>query len=77
MKHLDCFQKARVLDYSTHAEFVLDMRMAKKAEAVKSFLEELAVKLQPLKEEEMALFLQYKKEDVSCILGGCKCMFGR
>lgn len=56
-------QKADVLDYPTHAAFVLDMRMAKKAEAVKKFLEELAVKLQPLKEEEMALFLQYKKED--------------
>ena len=44
---------------------MLDMRMAKSPERVSEFLSDLAVKLQPLKTEEMALFLKYKKEDVS------------
>ena len=58
-------QKASLLGLPTHATFVLDMRMAKTPETVTSFLQDLAVKLQPLKQEEMQLFLQYKKEDVS------------
>ena len=41
------------------------MRMAKDPARVDTFLLELAEKLQPLKESEMQLFLQYKKEDVS------------
>ena len=38
--------------------------MAKTADAVKSFLEDLAAKLQPLKVKEMDGFLEYKKEEV-------------
>ena len=38
--------------------------MAKTADAVKSFLEDLAAKLQPLKVKEMEGFLEYKKEEV-------------
>ena len=41
------------------------MRMAKSPDKVDTFLSELAVKLQPIKEKEMELFLEYKKEDVS------------
>ena len=59
------FQKAQILGFPTHAAFVLDMRMAKKPEAVSSFLSELATKLQPLREEEFKLFMQYKKKEVS------------
>ena len=44
--------------------------MAKKPEAVATFLSDLAVKLQPLREEEFKLFLQYKKEEVSGGGGG-------
>ena len=57
-------QKADLLGFPTHSSFVLDMRMAKSPERVSNFLTDLATKLQPLKEEEMALFLQYKKEEV-------------
>jgi thimet oligopeptidase len=56
-------KKASILSYPTHAEFVLDMRMAKSPDNVRPFLLELANKLQPLKHEEMNLFMQYKKED--------------
>ena len=65
LRAISLFQKATILGYKTHAEFVLDMRMAKSPDNVKPFLEELAKKLQPLKAQEMELFLQYKKEDVS------------
>lgn len=40
------------------------MRMAKTPETVAQFLSSLAEKLKPLKNEEMALFLAYKKEEV-------------
>ncbi|BFY99936.1 hypothetical protein BsWGS_02976 [Bradybaena similaris] len=56
-------EKAVLLGYKNHAQFVLDMRMAKTPETVAEFLSSLAVKLQGLKEEELALFLQYKKEE--------------
>ena len=59
------FQKATILSYPTHSAFVLDMRMAKNPENVRTFLEDLSKKLQPLKEQETELFLQYKKADVS------------
>ena len=40
--------------------------MAKDPAAVTKFLSDLKDKLQPLKTEEMDLFLQYKKEEVRC-----------
>lgn len=57
-------QKAKLLGFPTHAAFILDMRMAKKPERVATFLSELAVKLQPLKEQEIKQFLSYKEEEV-------------
>jgi thimet oligopeptidase len=57
-------QKAALLGFPTHADFVLDMRMAKSQKRVAEFLKDLAEKLQPLKKSEMELFLQYKKQDV-------------
>ena len=38
--------------------------MAKEPDTVAKFLTDLKEKLQPLKKEEMDLFLQYKKEEV-------------
>ena len=38
--------------------------MAKDPDSVTTFLADLKTKLQPLKEDEMGLFLQYKKEEV-------------
>ena len=58
-------QRADILGYPTHAAFVLEMRMAKTPEKVKSFEEELAKKLKSLKDREMQLFLKYKKKEVS------------
>ena len=58
-------QRADILGYPTHAAFVLEMRMAKTPEKVKSFEEELAKKLKSLKDREMQLFLKYKKEEVN------------
>ncbi len=62
--YLVSFQKAQLLGFPTHSSYILDMRMAKTPEAVDSFLKDLAKKLQPLHEEEMADFLAFKKEEV-------------
>lgn len=62
------FQKAQILGFPSHSAFVLDMRMAKTPEAVTSFLSGLSKKLQALKQSEMSLFLEYKKEEVIYIL---------
>jgi len=43
------------------------MRMAKTPERVKTFLSDLEKRLQALKQQELDLFLEYKKEDVSNI----------
>lgn len=57
------YEKAQLLGFPTHAAFVLDMRMAKTAEAVAHFLEDLAAKLHTLKAQDMQGFLEYKKEE--------------
>lgn len=62
---MSCLQKALLLGFKTHSEFVLDMRMAKKPENVAKFLKDLGQKLKPLKENDIKTFLKYKKEDVS------------
>ncbi|XP_063415153.1 thimet oligopeptidase-like [Mytilus trossulus] len=56
-------EKAQILGFPSHSAFVLDMRMAKTPEAVTSFLSGLSKKLQALKQSEMSLFLEYKKEE--------------
>ena len=63
--HVFCvFQKADLLGFPTHSAFVLDMRMAKTPDRVTDFLADLSGKLQKLKQDEMSLFLEYKKEEV-------------
>ena len=59
-----CLQQASLLGFKSHAAFILDMRMAKDPDSVTTFLADLKTKLQPLKTDEMGLFLQYKKEEV-------------
>ena len=58
-------QLAKLLGYSTHAEYILEMRMAKTPETVATFLSGLAEKLRTLQREELEGFLKYKEEDVS------------
>ncbi|XP_005999912.1 thimet oligopeptidase [Latimeria chalumnae] len=56
-------KKASLLGFNTHADFVLEMNMAKNGKTVAVFLDELAKKLKPLGEEEKALLLDLKKKD--------------
>ncbi|KAM9365730.1 thimet oligopeptidase-like [Pholidichthys leucotaenia] len=56
-------QKCALLGYNTHADFVLEMNMAKTGKKVAEFLEELARKLKPLGDEERAVILKLKEEE--------------
>ncbi|KAM3619781.1 uncharacterized protein V6R79_013422 [Siganus canaliculatus] len=56
-------QKCSLLGFSTHADFVLEMNMAKSGKKVASFLEELACKLKPLGEEERQVILKLKEKE--------------
>ncbi|KAK6314384.1 hypothetical protein J4Q44_G00158430 [Coregonus suidteri] len=56
-------QKSSLLGFNTHADFVLEMNMAKSGKKVAGFLEELACKLKPLGEEERKVILKLKKKE--------------
>lgn len=56
-------QKCALLGFSTHADFILEMNMAKSAQKVSSFLEELSCKLKPLGEEERVVLLKLKQKE--------------
>nr|KAF6402676.1 thimet oligopeptidase 1 [Rousettus aegyptiacus] len=56
-------QKSSLLGFRTHADYVLEMSMAKTSQAVASFLDELAEKLKPLGEQERAVILELKKAE--------------
>nr|XP_032647978.1 thimet oligopeptidase isoform X2 [Chelonoidis abingdonii] len=56
-------QKSNLLGFDTHADFVLEMNMAKTSKTVASFLDELAQKLKPLGEKERAVILDLKKKE--------------
>jgi len=56
-------KKATLLDFPTHSAFVLDMRMAKSPERVAKFLTDLQTKLCPLRDSDLALFLEYKQQE--------------
>ena len=56
-------EAAAMLGYKTHADFVLEERMAKKQETVAKFLSELSEKLTPKLEAEKAKLLALKKAE--------------
>lgn len=56
-------QKCALLGFKTHADFILEMNMAKSSQKVATFLEELAVKLKPLGVEERAVLLKLKQKE--------------
>uniref|UniRef100_A0A8C1ZXL9 Thimet oligopeptidase n=1 Tax=Cyprinus carpio TaxID=7962 RepID=A0A8C1ZXL9_CYPCA len=56
-------QKSSLLGFSTHADFVLEMNMAKTSKTVAAFLEDLAHKLKPLGEQERAVILKLKEQE--------------
>ncbi|XP_034035214.1 thimet oligopeptidase isoform X2 [Thalassophryne amazonica] len=56
-------QKSSLLGFSTHADFVLEMNMAKSGKKVANFLEELVCKLKPLGDEEQSVILKLKEKE--------------
>ncbi|TNM88088.1 hypothetical protein fugu_006309 [Takifugu bimaculatus] len=56
-------QKSALLGFSTHADFILEMNMAKSGKKVAVFLEELSRKLKPLGDEERSTILQLKEKE--------------
>ncbi|XP_077188497.1 thimet oligopeptidase isoform X2 [Paroedura picta] len=56
-------QKSALLGFKTHADFVLEMNMAKNYQTVMNFLDELAMKLKPLGEKERATILDLKQRE--------------
>ncbi|KAL7273782.1 metalloendopeptidase [Rhizina undulata] len=57
-------EKARLLGFKSHAEFVLEPKMAKSPEKVMSFLTDLREKLAPGGATERARLVELKKKDV-------------
>ena len=56
------FERANLLGYKTHSDFVLEERMAQTPEKVKSFLNELLSKAKPASEKEFAQLTAFAKE---------------
>uniref|UniRef100_A0A8C2WZF8 Thimet oligopeptidase n=1 Tax=Cyclopterus lumpus TaxID=8103 RepID=A0A8C2WZF8_CYCLU len=56
-------QKSSTLGFTTHADFVLEMNMAKTGKKVAGFLEELSRKLKPLGDEERSVILKLKEKE--------------
>ena len=56
------FERANLLGYATHSDFVLEERMAQNPEKVKSFLNELLVKAKPAAQREFAQLTAFAKE---------------
>lgn len=55
-------ERAVLLDYASHANFVLEERMAESPEKVKSFLKDLLAKAKPAAEKEFAELTAFAKE---------------
>ena len=56
------FERANLLGYKTHSDFVLEERMAQTPEKVKSFLNDLLAKAKPASEKEFAELTAFAKE---------------
>ncbi|CAL8093275.1 unnamed protein product [Calicophoron daubneyi] len=65
LKRLMAIRKERsaLLGFPTHADFTLEIRMAKNAANVAAFLKDVRKKLEPLRLKEQKRFLQLKKEE--------------
>ncbi|XP_068089987.1 thimet oligopeptidase [Hyperolius riggenbachi] len=56
-------EKSSLLGFESHADFILEMNMAKNSKTVETFLEELSQKLKPLGEREREAMLELKKRE--------------
>ncbi|CAH8520267.1 unnamed protein product [Heterobilharzia americana] len=56
-------ERASILGFATHADFMLDLRMAKKAANVDKFLSNVGSKLEKAQQKETARILELKKEE--------------
>ncbi|XP_077331995.1 thimet oligopeptidase isoform X1 [Lithobates pipiens] len=56
-------EKSSLLGFETHADFILEMNMAKNSKTVASFLDELSQKLKPLGEQERAVMWELKRKE--------------
>jgi peptidyl-dipeptidase Dcp len=56
------FDRANLLGYKTHADFVLEERMAQNPEKVKAFLKDLLTKAKPAAEKEFAEMAAFAKD---------------
>jgi peptidyl-dipeptidase Dcp len=56
------FERANLLGYTTHSDFVLEERMAQNPETVKSFLNDLLVKAKPAAQKEFVELTAFAKD---------------
>ncbi|XP_030075062.1 thimet oligopeptidase [Microcaecilia unicolor] len=56
-------EKARLLNFSSHADFAVEMNMAKTSKNVITFLDELSQKLKPLGKKEREVMLDLKRKE--------------
>ncbi|XP_018430086.1 PREDICTED: thimet oligopeptidase-like [Nanorana parkeri] len=56
-------EKSSLLGFDTHADFILEMNMAKNSKTVACFLDELSQKLKLLGEQERAVMLELKRKE--------------
>ncbi|CAH2293075.1 thimet oligopeptidase [Pelobates cultripes] len=56
-------EKCKLLGFETHADFILEMNMAKNGKTVAGFLDELSQKLKTLGEQERLVILELKRKE--------------
>eukprot|EP00484_Ammonia_sp_Unknown_P000349 CAMPEP_0197022348 /NCGR_PEP_ID=MMETSP1384-20130603/3264_1 /TAXON_ID=29189 /ORGANISM="Ammonia sp." /LENGTH=798 /DNA_ID=CAMNT_0042450381 /DNA_START=101 /DNA_END=2497 /DNA_ORIENTATION=+ len=57
------YEHARLLGKASHADYVLETRMAKTAQTVSDFLHDLNAKMEPLAKADMAALLKLKQQE--------------
>ena len=58
-------ERAKLLGYNSHAEFILEERMASSVSEVKKFLDELAIKAFPAAEKEWKAINTFAKRNLN------------